>query len=125
MSNWTSGELDALEAATELHITTRRPDGTLRPSVPIWVVRAGEDICVRSYKGRGGSWFRHASAEGTAHISVAGIDRDVTVSPAGAAPRAAIDEAYRAKYARYGPSYVEAMVAGAAADATLRLIPVN
>jgi hypothetical protein len=41
MSTWTSDELDALAAATELRISTRRPDGTLRPAVPIWVVRAG------------------------------------------------------------------------------------
>jgi hypothetical protein len=40
MSSWTFDELDAIAAATELRISTRRPDGTLRPAVPIWVVRA-------------------------------------------------------------------------------------
>jgi hypothetical protein len=46
MSTWTSEELDTLAAATELRISTRRADGTLRPAVRIWVVRAGDDIYV-------------------------------------------------------------------------------
>jgi hypothetical protein len=57
MSTWTESELDAIAAATELRISTRRPDGTLRPAVPIWVVRAADSICVRSYTGPGGGWF--------------------------------------------------------------------
>jgi hypothetical protein len=125
MSTWTSGELDAVGTATELHIGTRRPDGTLRPPVPIWVVRVGDDLYVRSYKGRGGAWFRHASTQGTARISAAGIDRDVTVSPVSTSLRDAIDKAYRAKYARYGSAEVKAMSTDTAAGATLRLIPVN
>lgn len=49
MSNWKSGELDTLGNATELSIST------LRPAVPAWVVRAGDDIYVRSYKGAEGA----------------------------------------------------------------------
>jgi hypothetical protein len=48
MSTWTSDELETLAAATELRISTRRADGTLRPAVPIWVVRAADGIYVRS-----------------------------------------------------------------------------
>jgi hypothetical protein len=123
MSDWNRRELDAIGSATELHITTRRPDGTLRPPVPIWVVLAGDDLYVRSYRGREGAWFRRASTQGTAHISAAGIDRDVTVTVPGEQVRAAIDDAYRAKYARYGSTYTEPMTADTAAGATLRLVP--
>ncbi len=123
MSTWNHTELDAIGSAAELYITTRRPDGTLRPPVPIWVVRAGDDIYVRSYRGRDGAWFRHASTQGTAHISAAGIDRDVTATVPAEQVRAAIDDAYRAKYARYGSTYTEAMTADTAAGTTLRLAP--
>jgi hypothetical protein len=47
MSTWTSAELEAVAAAIELRVSTRRPDGTFRPAVPIWVVRAGDGICIR------------------------------------------------------------------------------
>lgn len=123
MSNWTSGELDTLRNATELSISTRRPDGTLRPPVPVWVVCAGHDIYVRSYKGTEGAWFRHASRQGSAHVSVAGLDRDVTAEPAGQSLRSPVDAAYQAKYASYGRSYVTAMTSQTAADTTLRLTP--
>lgn len=123
MSTWNRRELEAIGSATELRISTRRPDGTPRPAVPIWVVRVGDDLYVRSYKGRHGAWFRHASAQGAAHVSAAGVDRDVAVTVPGQEARAAIDEAYRVKYARYGGSYTEAMTAGAAAGATLCLAP--
>lgn len=98
MSTWTTGELDEIAAATELRITTRRADGTPRLPVPIWVVRAA-DIYIRSYRGPVGGWFRHATADGGAHIHAGNVDRDVSVSPAGPAARAGIDQAYRAKYA--------------------------
>jgi hypothetical protein len=123
MSAWTEDELRAVGTGTELRISTRRHDGTLRPPVPIWVVRVGDGIYVRSYKGTGGAWFRRVSALGTAHIRAADVDRDVTVSLTGTAARAEIDEAYRAKYARYGRAYVEPMTADAAAATTLLLAP--
>jgi hypothetical protein len=121
MSTWTTDELDTLAAATELRISTRRPDGTLRPHVPIWVVRAGDGIYIRSYRGVGGGWFRRATAAGTAHIHAGNFDGEVTVSLTGTAARAEIDQAYRDKYAGYGRAYVEPMTAGTAAATTLLL----
>jgi MFS transporter, DHA2 family, methylenomycin A resistance protein len=61
----------AVAAATELRISTRRSDGTLRAAVPIWVVHAGEGIYVRSYRGTGGGWFRRATARGAARNTAA------------------------------------------------------
>jgi hypothetical protein len=58
MSTWTSEELDTFAAATELRKSTRRADGTLRRAVPIWVVRAGDSIYVRSYRGPEGGRFQ-------------------------------------------------------------------
>jgi hypothetical protein len=123
MNTWTEGELGALGAAAELRISARRPDGTLVPAVPIWVVRAGDDIYVRSYRGSDGAWFRHATAHGSAHVQAGNVDRDVTVSLTGMAARAEIDEAYRTKYAGYGRAYTESMTADTAAATTLQLTP--
>jgi hypothetical protein len=123
MSTWTTDELDALAATTELQISTRRADGTLRPAVPIWVVRAGDGIYVRSYRGPSGAWFRHAAADGSAHIQAGTVTSEVTVTPAGATARAEIDQAYRAKYASFGRAFVDPMTAGAAAATTLQLTP--
>jgi len=123
MSTWTADELDALAAATELRISSRRPDGTLRPAVPIWVVRAGDGIYVRSYRGAGGGWFRRVIADGTARIHAGNVYRDVIVTLAGTKARAEIDQAYRAKYAGFGPAYLDPMLAGTAAATTLQLTP--
>jgi hypothetical protein len=58
MATWKADELAAIAAASELEITSRRPDGTLRKPVTIWVVRVGEDLYVRSVRGSEGSWYR-------------------------------------------------------------------
>jgi hypothetical protein len=52
MTVWTSDELSNIGAAEELEIASLRSDGTLRKPVTIWVVRLGEDLYVRSVRGR-------------------------------------------------------------------------
>jgi len=52
-STWTDDELRRIGAATELQITSRRPDRSLRPYVTIWTVRAGDGLYVRSAYGTG------------------------------------------------------------------------
>ena len=102
MSDWTPHQLDHIGAADELEITTRRPDGSLRDWVPIWVVRIHDDLYVRSYRGAEGAWFRHATAAGSALIRVGGLERDVVLSaPPDVSVHAQIDDVYRDKYGRY------------------------
>ena len=48
---------------------------------------------------------------------------DVTITPAGQGVRHAIDDVYRAKYARYGDTYLRPMLAERAVETTLRLDP--
>jgi hypothetical protein len=56
MSAWTSDELTKIQAAEEVQIAPRRPDGTLRNPVTVWVVRQGDDVYIRSaVKGRNAS----------------------------------------------------------------------
>jgi hypothetical protein len=123
MTAWTSDELDRIGAADELEITSARDDGTIRPYVPIWVVRVGEDVYVRSYRGLGGRWFQHVLRCHEGRIRAGGIERDVTVEEPGEDVSAAVDEAYRMKYSRYGETYVGPITGADATAATLRLLP--
>jgi len=124
MTAWTSAELAAIADADELRIASQRSDGTLREPVIIWVVRDGDNLYVRAYKGRDGAWFRGARQRHQGHIRAGGIDKDVTlVEESDTAINDRIDAAYRAKYGRYGASYLDPMVADAARAATLRLAP--
>ena len=38
---WAPRELERIGAAEEVGLASRRPDGSLRPCVTVWVVRAG------------------------------------------------------------------------------------
>jgi len=123
---WTDDEFRRVGAATKLQITTRRDDGSLRPYVTIWTVRAGDHLYVRSAYGDGNPWFRRATASGSGRIRAGGIERDVTFTPASeldAATQTAVDAAYHAKYDRYGPQIVGTVTGAHAAPVTLRLVP--
>ena len=121
MSDWTADELDTIGAADELRIAALRADGSLRPYTTIWVVRVGSDLYVRSYRGRDGAWFRSVLRRPEGRIRAGGPTRDVTFAELADADQAAIDQAYRSKYARHGAEYVDPMVNAAARAATLRL----
>jgi hypothetical protein len=125
-ATWTDDELGRVGAATELQIATRRDDGSLRPYVTIWTVRAGDHLYVRSAYGADNPWFRRATASGSGRIRAGGIERDVTFTPASeldAATQAAVDAAYHAKYDRYGPQILGTVTGAHAAPVTLRLVP--
>ena len=47
-ATWTADELERIAAAEELEMSPLRPDGTPRRPGPIWVVRVGDDLYVRS-----------------------------------------------------------------------------
>jgi len=125
-ASWTGEELRRVGNAAELQIASRRRDGSLRPYVTIWTVRAGDHLYVRSAYGTGNPWFRRATASGTGRIRADGIERDVTFTAASeldAATQAAVDAAYHAKYDRYGQQIVGTVTGAHAAPVTLRLVP--
>jgi len=122
MTAWTNDELTRIGSAEELEIAARRSDGSLRHAVPIWVVRVGDDLYVRSWRGANGRWFRDAHASREGHIAAGGVARDVDLVDAPEDVNDAIDDAYRRKYGRYS-SYVPPMLAPQARATTLKLIP--
>ena len=123
MSDWTATDLDRIGAAEEIDIAPQRADGSAGPYVTIWVVRVGDELYVRSYRGRQGQWFRHALASGAGSIRVAGAEREVVIEGPSDADHGAIDRVYLDKYAGHDRGSVEAMVAPAAVETTLRLAP--
>jgi hypothetical protein len=120
---WSNEELDRIGQAEELQIASSRPDGTMRPYVTIWVVRASDELYVRSAYGPTNPWFVRAKASGSGRIRAGGLERDVTFAEPDPGVRVAIDEAYHAKYDRYGPAMVGTVVSSDAGDATIRLLP--
>lgn len=124
-ADWLVDDLARYSTTEEIEISTRRADGSLRDFVPIWSVAVDGALYVRSYRGVGGAWYRHASAYPTGVIRAGGKQTDVTFAAAGDDVREAVDVAYRAKYARYGDSFLQPMLADQAAAATLRLNPAN
>ena len=123
MATWSNDELDTIGRADELQIAPRRRDGMLRTPVTIWVVRVGDDLYVRSWRGRGGSWFRGAQARHEGRIWAGGVEQDVTfVEETDPGINDQIDAAYRAKYRR-AASYVPPMISPEARATTLRLVP--
>jgi hypothetical protein len=121
MPTWTQDDLDAIGAADEILVAPRRTDGSMRPYTTIWVVPVGDELYVRSYRGRDGAWFRTASQSHEGRIRAGGVERDVRFADPGVADPGAIDDAYRRKYGR--SISVDAMVAPEAAETTLRLVP--
>jgi len=124
-ASWTDDELGRIGRAEELQVTSRRADGSLRPYVTIWVVRAGDDLYVRSAYGANNGWYRRAKASGTGRIRAAGLERDVTFAEADPDVNTAVDQAYHTKYDRHGPAIVGTVVGAEVAPVTIRLVPVR
>jgi hypothetical protein len=122
MAGWTNNELDRIAAAQHLEIAPARPDGTLRRAVTIWVVRVGDDLYVRSWRGPAGGWFRAAQQTRGGHISAAGVEKDVRFVDADDVNNT-VDDGYRHKYGRHAASYVEPMIRAEARATTLKLVP--
>lgn len=124
MTMWTSDELAKIGTAEELEISSLRRDGTLRNPVPIWVVRVGDDLYVRSYRGRGSAWFRGVEVRHEGRIQAGGVDKNVIfVAETTPGLNDQIDAAYRTKYRRYAAQYVDPMVTAEARAATIKLVP--
>jgi hypothetical protein len=124
MTSWTSEELNKIGTAEELQIASLRRDGTLSKPVIIWVVRLADDLYVRSVNGRTSAWFRGTLVRHEGHIQSGGVDKDVAFEEV-VDPEiiAQVDDAYRTKYRKYAPQYVEPLMVPEARSATIKLEP--
>jgi hypothetical protein len=121
---WTRDELDTIARTNEMRVAPLHSDGTPRNPTTIWVVRDGDELYVRAANGPGAVWYRAAKATRQGHISVGGIDKDVTFADeSDEVVNDRIDSGYLSKYGGFPSQVVDPMVAPDARAATLRLIP--
>ena len=124
MSPWTDRGLQTIDHADELRISSSRADGTVTRPVTIWAVRVGDQVYVRSVRGRGAGWFTSTQATGTGHVSIGGIERDVTFAEVSSpAEQGAISHAYQVKYGRYARAIVDSTLTPDALAATIKATP--
>ena len=123
---WTAADLTAVDDTAEIHIASRRGDGTLRTARIVWVVRHGEAVYVRSVNGPDAAWYRGVQARHQGVISAGALQRDVSFVEADHTPGNALDDAldaaYRTKYGR-GSAAVARITSTEARRTTLRLDP--
>ena len=123
MSAWTSDELNKIGVAEEVQITSRRPDGTLRKPVTVWVARDGDSLYLRSVKGPTGAWFRGVQESHQGRIRAGGLEKDATFIDANHDIDDTVDAAYRAKYRRYAGNILNSVLTPQARSATVKLVP--
>jgi hypothetical protein len=124
MTAWSSNELDRIEKAEELQISSLRSDGTLRNPVTIWVVRVDDNLYIRAVKGRTGPWFRGTQTRHAGRIHSGGVEKDVLfMDETNPDINKRIDAVYGEKYSHYPKDYVDACLTPIARAATLELVP--
>lgn len=124
MSKWTQAELEAIYQDEDLYISIPNPDGSMHDPTWIWIAQAGEELYCRGYFGTDARWYQSAKREGQGHISVGGIEKDVTFEfPTDESTNNAVDKGYQDKYA--ASSYLSHMISPKLRQATVRLIPKN
>jgi hypothetical protein len=123
MSDWTKDELTAIGKAEEIQIAPRRPDGTLRKPVTVWVVPAGDSLYSRSVSGPASSWFRGTQERHEGRIRAGGVEKDVTFVKAEHDIDDEVDAAYQAKYRRYAGRILNSVLTPQARSATIKLVP--
>jgi hypothetical protein len=123
MTQWTSDQLDKVGRAEEVQIASVRRDGTLSKPVTTWVVRHGDDLYVRSVKGRSGHWFRGTQERHQGRIRAGSAQQDIAFVEADRDVEAQVDAAYRAKYRRYAGSILNSVLTPEARSSTLKLVP--
>ena len=105
----------------EIIVGFTRPDGT-EGSTPIWVVRVGDDIFVRSAYGERGGWFKRLRRNPDGYVRDGDhrhpIRAERVTDPA---TLDAVTQAYTQKYA--GSPSVEPLLTEETRNTTFRLVP--
>lgn len=112
-----------LAQADEVQIETRRP-GAESPAhrTTIWIVVAGDDVCVRSVRGNAGRWYQEIKANPNAALHFDGQRMLVRAIPiTDDAMMARVSDEYRRKYR--SSSAMPSMVRSDILSTTLRLEP--
>lgn len=123
MTTWTNDELNRFGTSEEVQLASLRGDGTLRKPVTIWIVRVGDELYVRSVKGRDGTWFRWTQVRHAGQIKTGSLEKDVSFEEGDPTIYDQVDAAYRSKYRRYAKYIVNSVLTPHARTAAIKLVP--
>src|ERR1700674_1923532 len=123
MTQWTSDQIDKVGRAEEVQIASVGGDGALRKLVTVWIVRHGDDLYVRSVRGRDAHWFRGTQERHEGRIRAGDVQQDVPFVDGGHDIDAEVDAAYRAKCRRYAGSILNSVLTPEAKSTTVKLVP--
>lgn len=119
MSEWKKEELEAISKDKSLYISIPNPDGSMHRPTWIWVTQVGDEVYCRGYSGTATRWYQSAKREGSGHISVGGVEKDVRFEfPTDEQTNNQVDKGFRQKYGSNPYSEQDRQV-------TVRLIPIN
>jgi hypothetical protein len=118
MTAWNPDDLAAIDAAGELRVAARRPEGTLRTPTIVWHVVVDGELFIRSVRGDAGGWYRGVQRTGAGAIEAGGVRAEVSFLRDDAHDES-IDQAYHVKYGDGSP--VVAITSPEATATTLRV----
>ena len=125
MVAWNSTDLSAIGGSEALDIAPVRANGLTGTPRTIWVVDVADEIYIRSFRGPTGGWYRQILQNRRAEIQAAGRHWRVVVDHVPPSVRGQVDAAYRAKYGRYGATYLDPLTSDQVAGTTLCVRPAD
>ena len=117
---WTPDELKQIQSTGEVHVSSRRDDGSYTRGQTIWAVVVGSRVFVRSTDGPDKPWFRAARAHGAGRFRYSGGEVLVAFRDAPDIDQNVIEQTYRNKYR---DSWQRSVDRAGSSRATLELIP--
>lgn len=115
---WTPETLHAFETADELLLVLSR-EGRDDIEVPVWVVRVGDEVLLRSQDGVASGWFRRVELQPDQNVELAGIRMPVRFDHVAGHLEHEVNEAYVGKYG--GPTFPQVLLGAEAVEATVRV----
>ena len=124
MAGWTADELRRIGETEEVDVAAAEADGTWHNRVTIWLVRARDDLYVRSaVRGRKAAWYRAVKKTHTGMLWAGSVYKDIRFVEADSNLNEEIDAAYRSKYRRYAGRILNSCLTDEARATTMKLTP--
>jgi hypothetical protein len=123
VATWTAADLRSIEQNQDLFVAPFREDGTTYGTpTQTWALVVDGNVYVRAANGTKSRWYKAAITQRAGRVRVGGIFHDVTFEAADGSTEAAIDAAYKAKYAS-DPTSVRHMLGAGPKKAVVRISP--
>ncbi len=116
--------LRLLDESPEVHIETRRDEGSPVHRTIVWVIVVSGEVFVRSVRGPKGRWHQEISGNQAGALHVGELRIPIHAARATDTPTTqAVSDAFRSKYEQDWPGPTAAIMRSDALPTTLRLSP--